>query len=165
MHTGFATQPAEGMIALDVNTGRLDARHFPFGDFHQFRSKTMLLTPTQVHAQNHLCPILGFGAARPRLNIDKAIGSIMLSRKHPLKFQFFDHHQGRIQIGIHRSQQFLILLAERKFQHFVSVSQTGTQLVHRFDDGFQSRSFPAQFLGFFRLTPDTGVFQFALNFF
>ncbi len=45
-------------------------------------TKPLLLAEPQVHAQQHLRPVLGFGPAGAGVDADDAVGLIMLSREH-----------------------------------------------------------------------------------
>src|SRR5690606_16349200 len=68
VHTDLGTQPAVGVFTLDVDGGALDARNFTGSQFHDGRFKAVMIGPAQIHAQQHVGPVLGFGATGARLN-------------------------------------------------------------------------------------------------
>jgi hypothetical protein len=73
MDAGFGAQPAKGVAALKADAGALDPRHFARRHFQQFGLETAPLAPAQVHPQQHLRPVLGFGATGAGLNVEKAL--------------------------------------------------------------------------------------------
>ena len=49
----------------------------------------MLLTPAQVHSEQHIGPVLRFGAARTRLYVEVAIAAVVRAGEHAAEFQHF----------------------------------------------------------------------------
>src|SRR5690606_30751839 len=87
VHPGLGLEPAVGVLALDPEGGRLDARHFAAGDLQQFGLPAARLGPAQVHAQQHLGPVLGLGAAGARLDVDEGVAAVHLAGEHALELQ------------------------------------------------------------------------------
>ena len=50
----------------------------------------MLLSPSRVHSQNHLCPVLRFGSTGPRLDVEKGVVGVEFTREHAPKLELFD---------------------------------------------------------------------------
>src|SRR5690606_34242339 len=69
VYTDLGTQPAKGVFALDVHGGALDPGDFTGGQLHDGRVETAFVGPAQVHAQQDVGPVLGFGAAGAGLDV------------------------------------------------------------------------------------------------
>src|SRR3954462_2667397 len=67
MNSDFASQHPERVFAVYGERRRLDAGFFPslIVVYHRFES--LAFSPTQVHAHEHLGPILRLGSARARV--------------------------------------------------------------------------------------------------
>lgn len=63
MNAGFSAQPAERVVADDLDGSRLQARDVAVGLFDHFGLEALGFSPAQVHAQQHAGPVLRFGAA------------------------------------------------------------------------------------------------------
>ena len=83
------------MVTLKLNSGALNARDIASRTLDQLGLKSLRFTPTEIHTQNHLCPILGLCATGARLNIEIGIVLIDLTRKHAPKLKRF---QNRFQV-------------------------------------------------------------------
>ncbi len=59
----FRLQQAVGVLAVDFEGDALDARAFAFQPVGDHGLEAVALRPAQVHAQQHLGPILALGAA------------------------------------------------------------------------------------------------------
>ena len=70
-----------------MNRRTFNTRYVTVGDFGQLNTKTFFLTPAQIHSQQHIGPVLGFGTTRAGLNIDKRRVLILLTGKHPPEFK------------------------------------------------------------------------------
>src|SRR5690606_9219875 len=73
VHADLGTQPAEGVLALDVHGGALDAGDFTLGQLDDLGTEAALVGPAQVHAQQDIGPVLGLGAAGTGLDIQVAV--------------------------------------------------------------------------------------------
>ncbi len=89
MYTGFGTQHAKGVFAFKTHGGALDTSNLTFGDFHQRDFVALGFTPTQIHAQNNIGPILCFSTARAGLDIQIGAVGVELAGEHALEFEFF----------------------------------------------------------------------------
>ena len=59
-------------------------------DLHQLGLPAVLFAPAQVHAQQHLGPVLGLGAAGAGLDIEEGVGFVELAGEHAAEFQLLD---------------------------------------------------------------------------
>ena len=85
----FRAHPTKGVIAAKRKGGPFDARDFPGGQFDELRTKTAPFGPAQIHAQEHLGPVLGLRAPGARLNVHVTIGPVHGPEEHPAKFELF----------------------------------------------------------------------------
>jgi len=165
VHAGLGLEPAVGEVTLDPQRGRLDPGHFAAAGFHQLGLPAARLAPAQVHAQQHLGPILGLGAAGTGLDVDEGIGSVHLAGEHALEFQLLDVLLVALHVGHHRQGGVLVLLALGQFQQF---GRTAQAIQHHGDaaDGLvEHGALAAQGLGALRVVPDVGQLQLAIDFF
>ena len=68
VHTAFSLEIAVGVLPADRKGGALDSRLFTLEAIQQLRRKSVLLGPAQVHAEQHLRPILRLRATGSRVN-------------------------------------------------------------------------------------------------
>ncbi len=87
--------------------GALDAGFVAFAGFVQFDAEASCLRPTQVHAQEHLGPILALGAPRPRVDADDGVTTVELPGEQALLLQVLD---GPADLGRQPYDLFLQLL-------------------------------------------------------
>jgi hypothetical protein len=105
MDAALAGQLAEGVLAGDGEGGRLDARLFAVLVVVHLGFEALLLGPAQVHAHQHLGPVLALGAARAGMHGDDGVQRIGLAVEHGARFQLLGKGgQGldvALQIGEH----------------------------------------------------------------
>ena len=82
VHARFGLQPAIGILALDQQRGRFDARPLAFAFLDQLQLVAVALGPARVHAQQHRRPVLAFGAARAGMDFQIAVVGVGLARQH-----------------------------------------------------------------------------------
>ena len=63
MHADLGLQHAVGVVAVDFEGDRLDAGAFALQPVGDDGGEAVALGPAQIHAQQHLGPVLAFGAA------------------------------------------------------------------------------------------------------
>ena len=121
-----------------------------------------MVGPAQVHAQQHVGPVLGFGTAGPRLDIQVGIVLIHLATEHAAELKALEALLQLRELGGHVGDGAFVTLLDRHLQQFGGIVQAGTQVVQRTDDVRQGCALAAQILGPLGLVPDAGVFQLAL---
>ena len=90
MHTHFALQQPVGVLAIYFERDRFDARAFTFQAIRDHGLESVALRPAQIHAQQHLRPVLAFGTARAGMNGDDGIAGVVGARQQHLGFEFFE---------------------------------------------------------------------------
>jgi len=159
VHPGFGAQPAEGILAFKMDSGAFNARHIAGGHFDQGGFKIVGFTPAQVHAQQYLSPILGFGTAGTGLDIQIGTIDIHLTAEHTAKLHLFQqgHQAGDFLFDFRYG--FFVILSGSQFQQIAGIDGTDVQLLNSVNPTLQSRSFASQFLGAVGIVPDAGFCQ------
>ncbi len=89
MHAAFAGQHAKGIFAHDGEGGGLDAGPFAVLVVVHLGFESLTLGPAQIHAHQHLGPVLALGAARAGMHGHDRIQRVGLSVQHGPGFEFF----------------------------------------------------------------------------
>ena len=84
MHAGFGQQHPVGVVADDGERRALDAGFVAGLDVDDFALEAAALRPSQVHAQEHLGPVLRLGAAGAGMDGDDRVLAIVLAAEHLL---------------------------------------------------------------------------------
>ena len=84
MDAGLGQQHAVGEVAVDRQRGALDARLVAGLHVHHFALEAAALGPADVHAQQHLGPVLRLGAAGAGMDGDDGVAAIVLAAEHLL---------------------------------------------------------------------------------
>ena len=85
VHPVLSPQVAVGVLPLDHDGGRLDARLVPVLVVHDLIGEAVALGPAGVHAVEHLGPVLGLGAAGAGVDGENHIGAVVLPGEEGLK--------------------------------------------------------------------------------
>ena len=86
MHPCFGAQPSEGVLPFKLHRRTLQASHLTSRRLDQRRLEPLVFTPSQIHSQQHLSPILRLGASGAGLNIQIRIILVRLPREHSSEF-------------------------------------------------------------------------------
>ena len=79
VHADFRLQQAVGVLAVDLEGDRLDARAFALQPVGDHGLEALALGPAQVHAQQHLGPVLAFGAAGAGVDGDDGAARVVFA--------------------------------------------------------------------------------------
>ena len=86
VHARFGLKPPVGIMPLDLNGRRLDARFFATGLFEILDLEVVLLCPARIHPQQNVRPVLAFGTAGARVNFHIGVAGICFTRKQRFRF-------------------------------------------------------------------------------
>lgn len=164
MHADLGPQPAKGVFALDVHGGALDPGDFTGRQFHDGGVETAFISPAQVHSQQDVGPVLGFGAAGAGLDVQVGVVHVHLAAEHATEFQLGEVLVETCQLGDDIADRALIVLFDSHVQQVAAIGQAAGQLVQGLDDLRQRRTLAAQFLGVRRVVPDIRIFKLAIDF-
>src|SRR6185312_4717615 len=104
MNADLASQQSECVLSADGKGRGFDARFFTGLIIVEYGFEALALRPTQIHAHEHLRPILRLGPTRARMNGDNRIATVILSAQQRLRFQLFDNRAEVVDLAL----QFLI---------------------------------------------------------
>ena len=82
MGTGLRTEIAIGIPSCNLDGDTFDTSLFTLARVVDLSAKVVLFSPTQVHAQKHLCPILGINSAAASMNTEDGGTLIVLPTQH-----------------------------------------------------------------------------------
>src|SRR5260370_36167293 len=106
MDAGFSAEEAEGEVAADGEGGGFDAGLVAVLDFVDFDFEVLALAPADIHAHEHLGPVLAFGAAGAGVHDDDGVEGVGLLGEHGLGFEFFGEVDeggdlaGQVRLGV-----------------------------------------------------------------
>ena len=86
VYADFGTQPAKGVFTLDVHGRAFDPGDFTGRQLHDGRVETAFVSPTQVHAQQDVGPVLGFGTAGTGLDVQVGVVRVHFVAEHAAEF-------------------------------------------------------------------------------
>ncbi len=84
MHAAFGLQPAIGVGTVDPHRRRFDAGAVAGALLEPFDLVVVVLGPAHIHAQQHLGPVLRFGAASACVDFKIAVIGVGLARQQAL---------------------------------------------------------------------------------
>ena len=119
-----------------------------------------MLRPLQIHAQQHLGPILRFGSAGARLNFDERIVRIEFAVEHAAEFEIAEFCVDRFEFACDLVERSRIIFRRRHLQQFAHVAETGADPFEIADDAFECGAFLTERLRAIRIVPDVGLLQF-----
>jgi len=120
--------------------------------------------PAQVHAQQHLRPVLGFSAARPRLDVEKRAVCVHLAVEHALELEVPHLGLEAPGIALDVARRGLITLGGGELEQLAGV---GDALGGAIDLGYlraQARAFAPELLCARRTRPHGRILQLAAHF-
>jgi hypothetical protein len=122
------------------------------------------LCPAQVHAQQHLGPVLRLGTACARLNVDEGVIGIELTGEHAPKLERTDLLFVITEISDQLACDLVVVLLDGKLKQLGGIGEPGGQPVENEDDVFQLCPLLAECLCPLGFVPDIGILEFALYF-
>ena len=90
MHAGFREQHAVGVVAVDRERRALDPGLVAGLHVDHLALEAAPLGPAQIHAQEHLGPVLRLGPARAGMDGDDGVLTVVLAAEHLLRFTGLD---------------------------------------------------------------------------
>src|ERR1044071_8791897 len=84
--TGFSGQQAVSIFTFNSECNALQSRFLAWLILEHFRFEAALLGPLQIHAQEHLGPVLRFGATGARMNRANRVAAIVVAREQHFRF-------------------------------------------------------------------------------
>src|SRR5437868_15504584 len=100
MYARFGLQESERVLTLDLEHGTLDARLFALAHVEDLDLEALPLRPARVHAHEHLGPVLSFGAARTRCDLELHVARIIGAAQQRPQTEGFEIAIQRIDVPI-----------------------------------------------------------------
>ena len=158
MHTAFAGQHSKNSFSRDGKGSRFDAGFFAILIIVDLGLEALLLGPAQIHAHEHLGPVLAFGAARAGVDGDDGVHAIGLAGEHGARFQFLGKGSQRLD-GAFQIREHIFALAGQLEVGF-DIATAMDQRIIVGDQGFQTLLVAHQWLASVRVVPQRRVGEF-----
>ena len=165
VNASFCTQPAVSVIAGDFDRHGFNTRHFTFRLFDDFSFETTRFCPAQIHTLKHARPVLCFRTARPRLNIEVAVGAVIFAREHTAELKLRQFFFQGVEFSNGFVKGFFVVSFYSQFQQTRNIFQPLFHLVEGVDNGFEGGTLFTQRLCAFGFVPDIRLFQLGVYFF
>jgi hypothetical protein len=159
-----APESTVSVAADHVHRGALDPGDLAGRDLDQLGLEAAALAPAQVHAQQHLRPILGLGAAGTGLDVEKGAAGVGLAREHARELQALRplFHLAQLGVNVDEHVRRLVFLRRHR-QQFVAVGKRAIALLQRRQDFLETRLLATQCLRALGiLAPDFAARQFGV---
>ena len=158
MHARLGLQPAIGIVTRDLDGGGLDAGLFALGFLEIFDLETVLLGPARIHAQQHLGPVLAFGAAGAGMDLEIGIEPVGLARQQRFKLAARDFLLQGLQRVLGLGHDAFIVLGLAEFDHLDIVAELALDLADAGERILKRGALLHQLLGFLGIVPEIGIF-------
>lgn len=126
--------------------------------------EAVLVGPAQVHAQQHVGPVLGLGAAGAGLDVQVGVVRVHLAAEHAAELQLLEDLAQTLDFVGNVVDGALVVFLDRHVQQVAGVGQAAGQVVQGFHHLRQLGALAAEVLGVFGVVPDVGVFELAVYF-
>ena len=99
VHTALGLEEAVGVLALDRDGGRLEAGFLARACLDQLGLEAAVVRPAEIHAQQHLRPVLRVGAAFARVHGHDSVARVVLAVEERVLLQALELTPERLQLG------------------------------------------------------------------
>ena len=128
MHAGLALQKAVGVLALHEDRGALEAGLVAVEVIERRHLEAVALRPAVVHAEQHLGPVLRFGAAGARVERENRVLAVVLAGQQRRQAHRLDLIRDRLDLRLRLGQQREILRLVTHLDERERVLRTGAKL-------------------------------------
>jgi hypothetical protein len=160
---GLGPQPTVGVRPFELDGRTLDPSDLAFGQLDDLGLETVSLAPHEVHAQQHVRPVLGLGPPGPSLDVHVGVARIHLAREHLLELELIEPSLKCGDVFADRRGERLVCLFARQFGELAGLPQFFAELGKAPDLFLKARALTPQFLGALAVFPDLGLLQLALD--
>ena len=109
---GLALEVPVGVVAGDLEGRRLDPGLVAGQQVHDLDLVAAPLRPARVHAEQHLRPVLGLGAAGPGVDRDDGVLPVVLAREHDGQLELAERLAAPLEPGLDLRLEALVALLE-----------------------------------------------------
>jgi hypothetical protein len=121
------------------------------------------LRPAQIHAPDHLGPVLCLGAAGAGLDVEIRIAGIHLTREHATEFEIRDARFEGTDVTVDFGDRGGIVFFDGEIEKFAGIHETTGDFVEADDNLLEPSTFLTERLRTLRFVPDVGLLEFALD--
>jgi murein DD-endopeptidase MepM/ murein hydrolase activator NlpD len=153
VHAAFGLEPAERVVALDLDGRRLDARLLAGGLLEIIDLVAVLLGPARVHAQQDGRPVLALGAAGAGMHLEIAVIGVGLARQQRLELAAPDLGAQALERGLGLGHHGAVVLGLAEPDHLDIVREIALDASKRRQLVVEHRAFLHQALRLLRVVP------------
>ncbi len=164
VHARLRFQPAIGVVALDENGRRLDARFLAVMALDELDLVAALFGPARVHAEQHLRPVLAFGAAGAGMDLDIGVVGVGLAGEQRLDLGRARLVARGLQRGLGLGDDGVVAFGLAHLDQFEIVVEGGFELAVAADRFLQPRALAHHVLRGGGVVPEVGIFGFGRQF-
>ena len=99
MHAALGLEEAVGVLALDRDRGGLEAGFLARARLDELGLEAAVVGPAEVHAQQHLRPVLRVGTARAGVHRHDGVARVVLAVEEGVLLQALELAPERLQLG------------------------------------------------------------------
>jgi hypothetical protein len=164
VHAGLGPQPAIRVLAVELDRGALDAGDFAAVGIDDLGPEAVLVAPAQVHAHQHVGPVLGLGAAGARLDVEEGAVRVHLAREHALELEPLELCVDRAEVLLDRPHHALVCVGLGHVEELGGLAGASRQFVEGGDHAIEPGPLATELLCALGVLPDGRVFEFAQYF-
>jgi hypothetical protein len=120
------------------------------------RPEALAVAVLGVHAQQHLRPVLGLGAALSGVDVEEAVVRVHGVGEHAPEFQPLDQAADAGDVGLDAHERGVVTLGAGEREELARVAQPPIDLLHGSQGFLERPAFLAQLLRLLRVVPDPG---------
>ena len=168
MDAAFSFAVSIGVLAHDAENGAAESGLVPVLEVLDLAGETGALSPTGIHAKEHVGPVAGFGATRSSVDREDRVATVMRSGQERLEFHLIElggqRSQGRVDLGFILSA-FVIVGFANELDHGAQVVEALLELPGIADGVLEHTQLGGQCLSLFLLIPEAWHGHLVLDFF
>jgi hypothetical protein len=155
VYTDFALQKSECIVAVHRESRRLQPRFFTRLIVVENGFEALPLSPSQVHAQKHVGPILRFGSTRSGMDGDDGVAGVVFAGEQRLGFELVDQLPQRGDFPLQVAVDIFAFF--RKIKIGRNISAAASQISVGGEHMFEALFLAHHLLGALRVRPQVRV--------
>ena len=163
MDARLGLEPAIGIETGDLDGDRLDAGLLARGLLDPLDLVAVRLGPAQIHAQQHLGPVLRLGAAGAGIDLEEGVVGVGLAREHALQLQACHLLLERQELLLDLAQDRLVTLRLGELGEIGGVGEPALERALTVDRLGEAVAFPHQALRLLGVAPEVGCLREAVQ--
>ena len=157
MHADLRPQMPVGVLADERDLGTTDAGLIALLHVDHGHLVALTLAPAQIHAQQHLGPVLGIDAAGAGIDLDDGVIAVHLAREQALELALLGLGDQALEVGLGGGEGLVVALRLGEFGEPVGVLGLALEPLHRLDPGGEAVALAHQLLRRLAIRPQRRV--------